>query len=66
MTTGKEVKRYILKNSNNFEVTFLSFGATIQSIKTKDRNGKSVNVVLGLNSTQGNNVCYFHEKKFNF
>jgi aldose 1-epimerase len=47
------VKKYVLKNKNGFEVVLLSFGATVQSINVKDRNGRSVNVVLGLNTIEG-------------
>lgn len=44
--------KYVLRNKNDFEITLLSFGATIQSMKTKDRNKKSTNVVLGFNTLE--------------
>ena len=47
------MKRYVLKNQNGFEVALLSFGASVQSIKTKDRSGNTVNVVIGLNTLEG-------------
>ena len=42
-----------MKNQNNFEVSFLSYGAIIQSIYTKEKSGKSINVALGLNNIDG-------------
>nr|WP_026835694.1 aldose epimerase family protein [Eubacterium xylanophilum] len=44
---GKEVSKYTLSNENNMTVSFLDYGAIIQSVKVPDRNGKIDDVVLG-------------------
>jgi aldose 1-epimerase len=56
---GQEVKQYVFKNQNDFEVTFLSYGASIQSIYTKEKSGKSINVALGLNNIEGKFISVF-------
>lgn len=43
---GKEIKKYILKNSKDFEVHILNLGGIINKIITKDKNSDLVNVVL--------------------
>ena len=53
LENGEEVKKYVLKNQNGFEVSLISFGASIQSIVTKDKTDKSVNVIVGLNNING-------------
>lgn len=44
--------KYVLKNHNDFEVVLLSYGAILQAMKTKDRNNKLVNVVLGFDTLE--------------
>lgn len=46
LENGKEVFLYTLKNSE-LEVEITDFGAAIKSIKVKDKNDKSTDVVLG-------------------
>lgn len=43
---GKDVKKYILKNSSGFTVEILNLGGIINKIITKDINGNFKNVVL--------------------
>ena len=50
---GQDVKRFTIKNNNDFEVNLISYGASIQSIKLKDKNGKLINLVLGLDHLEG-------------
>jgi aldose 1-epimerase len=54
LENGEEVKKYVLRNKNGFEVSLISLGATVQSIVTKDQNGEHVNVIIGSNHLIGN------------
>jgi aldose 1-epimerase len=45
---GQVVHEYTLTNANGMEVTVITFGGIITSIKVPDRNGAMANVVLGL------------------
>jgi aldose 1-epimerase len=47
MINGKEVKLYILKNSNNLEATFTNYGGRLVSLMVPDSTGKMVDVVVG-------------------
>lgn len=49
---GKAVDVYTLKNAD-LEVRITTYGARIVSLKTKDRDGKVGDVVLGYNSVDG-------------
>jgi len=42
-----------LKNKNEFELNLISFGATIQSIKVKDKNNVLTDVSLGFDNIEG-------------
>ena len=53
LENGEEVKKYVLKNKNGFEVSLISLGATVQSIITQDRYSKPVNVIIGSNHLIG-------------
>jgi aldose 1-epimerase len=46
----EEVHAYTLKNSHGIEVTIMTYGASLVSIKTPDREGKLQNIVLGFDS----------------
>jgi aldose 1-epimerase len=48
-----EVKLFKLKNKNEFELNLISFGATIQSIKVKDKNNVLTDVSLGFDNIEG-------------
>lgn len=50
---GQDVKRYVLKRGDDFEVALISYGASIQSIRVKDKNQKPVSVVLGHDNLEG-------------
>ncbi|XP_063991798.1 galactose mutarotase isoform X2 [Diachasmimorpha longicaudata] len=50
---GKEVKMFTLKNHNHQEVDILNYGATIRAVRTPDKNGKVVDVVLGFDNIEG-------------
>ena len=47
---GANVDQYTLKNSNGMEVSVISFGGIITSLKAKDRDGKNEDVVLGFDN----------------
>jgi aldose 1-epimerase len=50
---GTAVEIFTLKNENGIEVAIMSYGATIKSIKTPDRNGAFADVVLGFDTLDG-------------
>lgn len=50
---GQDVKRYVLKRGDEFEVALISYGATIQSVRIKDKNNEMTSVALGFDSLQG-------------
>jgi len=52
-TSDGKVESYILKNGNRMEVTILSYGAIVQSIKVPDREGKIEEVTLGFDNLEG-------------
>lgn len=59
---GKAVEIYTLTNSRGMEVTVLTYGGILQSIKVPDRRGKLDNVTLGydnLDDYVNNNGPYF-------
>ena len=43
----KDVKLYVLKNSNGMEVCITNFGGRVVSLVVPDKNGKPTDVVLG-------------------
>ena len=47
---GANVDQYTLKNSNGMELSVISFGGIITSLKAKDRDGKNEDVVLGFDN----------------
>ena len=44
---GKQVDLYTLTNAHGIEVRISTYGATIVSLKTPDRDGRLANIVLG-------------------
>ncbi len=44
---GQSVDRYTLTNANGMEVTIMTYGGIVQSIRVPDRNGQMANVALG-------------------
>lgn len=55
LTSGEEVTKYTLINKNNFEVSVISYGATIQSILLPDKN---LNVALGFETLKGRKLVF--------
>ena len=47
---GKQVELFVLKNSSNFQVAITNYGGRIVSMLVPDKDGKSVDVVLGYDS----------------
>jgi aldose 1-epimerase len=60
-TDGVPVEIYTLRNDNGMEVSLLTYGGIIQSIKVPDKNGQFGDVVLGYDSLAGylTNSPYF-------
>lgn len=50
---GKKVNAYKVDNENGLRVTFLEYGATIQSIELRNSKGEYVDVVLGYEDLEG-------------
>src|SRR5271163_47232 len=50
---GQEVDVYSLANDAGMRVGILTFGCIIASLEVPDREGRSANVVLGLDSLSG-------------
>jgi aldose 1-epimerase len=48
-----QVKLYKLKNKNDFQLSLISYGASIQSIKLKDKSNKLTSVCLGFETIEG-------------
>lgn len=53
LVNGSEVKKFTLKNNNGLEVDVISYGATIVSIRTLDKQGIEADVVLGFENIEG-------------
>lgn len=49
---GKEITYHTLKNKNGMEVSVITYGATITSIKVPLADGKTIDVVLGFNQIE--------------
>ncbi|MDA3797989.1 MAG: galactose mutarotase [Kiritimatiellae bacterium] len=50
--SGETVDLYTLENDNNISVKIITFGATIISIETPDKNGKSENILIEFNKPE--------------
>ncbi len=58
---GKVIEQYTLQNSAGTVVKLITYGATVVSLETIDRDGKLGNIVLGHSSVEHwlKNSCYF-------
>jgi aldose 1-epimerase len=52
MPDGQVVRQYRLTNARGTEADILSLGATLRTLKVRDRNGRSIDVVLGYDTLQ--------------
>ncbi|XP_076662937.1 galactose mutarotase isoform X2 [Andrena cerasifolii] len=50
---GRCIEKYTLKNKAGQEVDIITYGATITSIRTPDKQGKIADIVLGFDNVQG-------------
>ncbi|MER2490835.1 aldose epimerase family protein [Catenovulum sediminis] len=53
LPNGEVVTEYTLTNPTGIEVSIISYGGIITSLKTPDRNGKLADIVLGYDSIDG-------------
>ena len=60
LATGEEVCAYHLKNASGMEVVVLNYGGVIRDIRVPDRDGRLVDVALGLEGFEGytGKVCF--------
>jgi aldose 1-epimerase len=58
---GKQVDRYVFSNGRGVEVSMITFGATIHTVETPDRRGRTDNITLGFPTLEGylENSPYF-------
>ena len=53
LSTGEMVDEYTLTNAAGIEVRLINYGATVTSLRTPDRAGKRVDIVLGYDDLSG-------------
>jgi len=53
LADGRPVELFTLTNAHGIEVRAMTYGATITSIRTPDRNGRQADIVLGFDSLGG-------------
>ncbi|QEL12713.1 galactose mutarotase [Kushneria phosphatilytica] len=53
LPNGQEIKRYQLTNNNGMEVSILTYGGIVQSIRVPDKNGHFDDIALGYDTLQG-------------
>lgn len=51
---GRRVDAYEIKNSNETSVNIITYGATVNNIFTKDRNGQLGDILIGFDDIKGN------------
>lgn len=56
-----EIKLFKIKNKTGFEVNVISYGASVQSIITRDKDNKATNVVLGFETIEGSLISFIYE-----
>ncbi|CAF1071452.1 unnamed protein product [Brachionus calyciflorus] len=52
LSNKQNVKKYKMTNQNGFSVSLISYGASIQAVHVKDKNGQVVNVALGFDTLE--------------
>jgi aldose 1-epimerase len=57
---GDSVQRYVLTNNKGAEAVVISYGATLVSLRSPDREGRPADIVLGYDSLDG----YEQDKSF--
>jgi aldose 1-epimerase len=50
---GKTVHEYTLQNENGLRVKLITYGATVTSVETPDKDGKLANITLGFDKLDG-------------
>lgn len=50
---GQSIEKYTLKNEAGQEVDIVTYGATITSIRTPDKQGNIADIVLGFDNVEG-------------
>ncbi|XP_012226476.1 galactose mutarotase isoform X2 [Linepithema humile] len=50
---GQEVKKFTLKNKAGQEIDVVTYGATVTAVRTPDKKGNTVDVVLGFDNVEG-------------
>ena len=50
---GQEISKYLICNDNGIEISIINYGATLISVKTPDRLGKSGEIILGYDDLAG-------------
>ena len=50
---GRVVHEYVLTNKNGLRVKLITWGATLTSVETPDKNGKLANITLGFDKLAG-------------
>jgi aldose 1-epimerase len=53
LANGTHVTKYTLRNSHRMSVSIIDYGATIQSVRVRDRRGRFRNVTLGMPNASG-------------
>ncbi len=51
---GKKVDAFELKNTNETSVKIITYGATVNNIFTKDKNGELADILVGFDTLEGN------------
>lgn len=50
---GQEIKKFTLRNKIGQEIDVVTYGATLTNIRTPDKKGNIVDVVLGFDNVEG-------------
>lgn len=53
LADGRRIEKYTLKNTKGTEVSVLTYGATLASVYTADKNGNFADVIVGFDDLDG-------------